>query len=250
MTRLANGPSACRRFGTRPAMILAGLLLAAWPIPSAAQPAPAAAEDPAPASDEIVVTAPNDLFAVPVSKLLKAVAAFDKDRARLAPQGLLWFELSPRDPARWDGLAATLTDGATTIPVALDRNGRFQLPALPPGDWMLRANRRGSSLAFRALVRTPGFDGDRRRLGDIRLHCRVNWAVQSDRYSFVQRAGFGMIGGCDSTRIAFFFRERRSIAAAALRGKALPIGKDGHSFYAPIGMKALGNDEIIELSFP
>lgn len=227
--------------------IIAWLLLAALPIPAGAQPAPV--EDQAPASDEIVVTAPNDLFAVPVSKLLKAVNAFGKDHARLAPQGLLWFELSPRDPAKWDGLAATLTNGATTIPVALDRNGRFQLPPLPAGDWTLRANRRGSSLAFRALVRTPGFDDDRRRLGDMRLHCRVNWAVQSDRFSFVQRAGFGMIGGCDTSRIAFFFRERRSIAAAALRGKPLPIGKEGHSFYAPIGMKALGNDEIIGLTF-
>lgn len=200
-----------------------------------------------PASDEIVVTAPGDLFAVPVTRLLKAVAAFDKDHARLAPQGILWFELSPRDPSKWDGLAATLTDGTNIIPVALDPNGRFRLPPLPSGDWTLRANRKGASLAFRALVRTPGFDGDMRRLGDMRLHCRVNWAVQSDRYSFVQRAGFGIIGGCDSTRIAFFFRERRTIAGAALHDKALPIGKDGHSFYAPIGVKALGNDERIAL---
>ena len=208
---------------------------------------PAPAQDTAPGSDEIVVTAPTEQFAVPVKKLLKAVDAFEKDRVRLAPQGILWFELSPRAPSKWDGLAATLTSGTSTIPVPLDPNGRFRLPPLPPGDWILRANRKGSSLAFRALVRTPGFDGDKRRLGDMRLHCRVNWAVQSDRYSFVQRAGFGMIGGCDTTRIAFFFRERRTIAGASLRDKALPIGKEGHSFYAPIGDKALGNDEIITL---
>ncbi|WP_174273775.1 carboxypeptidase-like regulatory domain-containing protein [Sphingomonas bacterium] len=215
---------------------------------SLATAAPAVQEEQA-ASDEIVVTAPGEPFAVPVAKLLKAVAAFDKDHARLAPQGILWFELSPRDPAKWEGLTAALTDGTATIPVVLDSNGRFRLPPLPPGDWTLRANRRGSSLAFRALVRTPGFDGDQRRLGDMRLHCRVNWAVQSDRYSFVQRAGFGMIGGCDTTHIAFFFRERRTIAAASLRGRSLPIGEGGHSFFAPVGMKKVGNDEIITLAF-
>jgi hypothetical protein len=207
----------------------------------------ALAQDATPGSDEIVVTAPTEQFAVPVKKLLKAVEAYDRDRARLAPQGILWFELSPRDPSKWDGLAATLSDGTTTMPVPLDPSGRFRLPSLPPGDWTLHANRKGSSLAFRALVRTPGFDGDKRRLGDMRLHCRVNWAVQSDRYSIFQRAGFNMIGGCDTTRIAFFFRERHTLAGASMRGKALPIGKEGHSFYAPIGYKALGNDEIIAL---
>ncbi len=210
---------------------------------------PALAQDATPGADEIVVTAPTEQFAVPVKKLFKAVEAFDKDRARLAPQGILWFELSPRDPGKWEGLAATLSNGTTTIPVPLDPNGRFRLPPLPPGDWTLHANRKGSSLAFRALVRTPGFDGDQRRLGDMRLHCRVNWAVQSDRYSIFQRAGFGMIGGCDTTRIAFFFRERRTIAGASLQGKALPIGNEGHSFYAPVGTKMLGNDEIIHLTF-
>lgn len=220
-----------------------------WSAALALSGAAIAQESAEPASDEIVVTAPGDLFAVPVTRLLKAVAAFDKDHARLAPQGILWFELSPRDPTKWEGLAATLTNGTTTIPVPLDPNGRFRLPALPPGDWTLRANRKGSSVAFRALVRTPGYDADKRRLGDMRLHCRVNWAVQSDRFSFVQRAGFGMIGGCDTTRIAFFFRERRTIAGASLQGKALPIGKEGHSVFAPIGVKALGNDEIIHLAF-
>lgn len=210
-----------------------------------------AAPEAATAGDEIVVTAPFEPFAIPAAKLRRAQAAFAKDRARLAPEGVLLFELRPKGetPAAAEPLAVWLADGATRVPVAIDPLGRFRLPAIPAGDWTLRANRRGSALGLRALVLTPGFEGERRWIGDLRLHCRVNWAVQSDRYSFIQRSGFAMVGGCDSRRIAFFFGEARLLAGASLRGRALPLGKGDRSFYAPIGDRQVGDGELVSLTF-
>jgi hypothetical protein len=101
---------------------------------------------------------------------------FERERA-LAPAATLRFRLLPRLPkARMEGITLRVAGDSLSLPITLDSDLSFVLPhseAALRQDAAVVANRRSDSMTWRAWVQTPGLAPGTRRLGDLRLECRV-----------------------------------------------------------------------------
>jgi len=209
------------------------------------------ADPPAP-SDEIIVTGTR-ASTLDLPRLLKAQKAFLDGRAAFAPTASLFFRLRAAPDVELNGMTLTLRNGDAEIAVPIDSEQRFSLPELPAGRCELVHNRGAARIAVRALVLSAGASEDERPLGDLRLQCRAGWELAKGDYPFIARAGFGAVGGCSRTRIAFFFRTPQSIATATLsagdRIEELPLRPDRSAFRAPLGTRDWPNDAVIRVSY-
>lgn len=119
----------------------------------------------------------SDADEIPYRRFYKGMEVFEANRA-LAPKAELRFRLYPRAKnASFDGLVLTLLDGKTEIPIALDEHQRFSLPKdarLAESRAVVTTNRKAGTYAWRVDIRTPGLPPDTRRLGDLRLECKVD----------------------------------------------------------------------------
>ncbi|HZY18745.1 MAG TPA: hypothetical protein VFE82_09695 [Ramlibacter sp.] len=109
-------------------------------------------------------------------RMVRGLDLFERER-HLAPAGELRFRLLPR---RRDtdlrGLALHVLGARTEIPLAIAPDQTFALPRDQQA-WrenaLVTPDRRARTLTWRAEVRTPGLPPGTRRLGDLRLECRV-----------------------------------------------------------------------------
>ena len=109
-------------------------------------------------------------------KMLKGMERFERDKA-LAPAATLRFRLLPRLPgARMDGITLHVAGDNISLPLALAPDNSFVLPRNAQAqreDAAVVANRKSDSMTWRAWVHSPGLAPGSRRLGDLRLECRV-----------------------------------------------------------------------------
>jgi hypothetical protein len=109
-------------------------------------------------------------------KMLRGMDRYEQARA-LAPQSSLRFQLLPRLPGvKLDGVALKVVGDSIALPVPLAPDHSFTLERNAQAwreDAALLANRRTSSMTWRALVRSAGVPEGMRRLGDLRLECLV-----------------------------------------------------------------------------
>lgn len=131
-------------------------------------------------ADAVTVSALRDPVVKSYRKMAKGAAVFEELHA-MAPSAALRFRLWPRKadtPMERISLALVADSFERPIPVAADRT--FALPADPRGlqeNASVRPNRKSGTLTWRAEIRTPGLPADTRRLGDLRLECRVGMAA-------------------------------------------------------------------------
>ena len=113
-----------------------------------------------------------------LAQLVKAEALFEKYRA-LAPAATLTFKVYARTQAETtQRLELGLMTPAGRQPVALDAQDRFVIdPAWRqlPGRTELRSRLADGRVTWRPDIRTPGMLEGERRLGDLRLQCRVGF---------------------------------------------------------------------------
>lgn len=132
---------------------------------------------PAPAPQVVTVAAARDVDEVSYRKIYRGMEVFERNHG-LAPAAALRFRLYPRaKDASFDGLVVTLVGAHTETPVALDANQTFTLPMdaqLAAQDAVVMTNRKAGTYAWRVDIRTPGLPPDTRRLGDLRLECKVD----------------------------------------------------------------------------
>lgn len=226
------------------------MLLAATTVAMAQTSAQAQQEPPVAAADEIVVTGSRE-GTLDLKRLLDASSAFKANRAAFAPESVLKFQLRPASGLPANGMKLILRgDDDRSLEVAIDHDGRFALPNLPPGRWELVHNVGKQPVSVRPLVLSPGSTEFDRPLGDLRLQCRVSWEIRKKGYSFISRAGFGALGGCSSTRFAFVTTTPRPITAArAVTGGRvinLTIAATRTGYQAPLGDKDLPNSTRIQ----
>jgi len=111
-----------------------------------------------------------------LGQLFKAEALFDKHRV-LAPAAALKFKVYARTQAETtQALELGLMTPAGRQPVVLDAEDRFVIdPAwrLLPERTEIRSRLADGRVTWRPDVRTPGVPESERRLGDLRLQCRV-----------------------------------------------------------------------------
>jgi hypothetical protein len=109
-------------------------------------------------------------------KMIKGMDRFERDHA-LAPQATLRFRLLPRLPQTgMDGITLRVAGDQVSLPLALAADRSFVLPRNEQAlreDAAVVANRKSDTMTWRAWVRTPDVAPGARRLGDLRLECRV-----------------------------------------------------------------------------
>lgn len=202
--------------------------------------------------DDIVVTATGKPFRIEVADLHRGEVAFAKDHARYAPGSTLHFRLSPRGEGSLVGFQLSATDGHASVPVPLSAEGDIRLPDLPAGDWSLIGNRSGRAVRFWALILSPGSITTDRRLGDLRLQCRVVYAVFRSHIPFLVRGAFEMAGGCGGSHFGIYDSIGKPIEAARAddRGRTLPLklGVKGTTYQVPLADKSLSDEARIRIS--
>lgn len=190
--------------------LLAALLL---PAKTFAQEAPSDGS-----TDEIVVTAIKGQWSLEGKRIRAAQAAFFAGRDRYAPQASMLFQVTPRGGRSTEGLRLTLRNKDEAIDVPLDAKLRFELPPLRSDGWQLTANRTPAEMSARLWILSPGTDETDRRVGDLRLYCRVGSALQEKPFDFtlVERGMFAALGGCASTRMGVFTSASKPLSAASV----------------------------------
>jgi hypothetical protein len=117
--------------------------------------------------------------------MLKGIAIFEQYRS-MAPNALLRFKVYPRQlDVSMNGLAANIEGKNTRIPLQLSDDKTFVLPVdaqMRDDGAVVSFNRKAGSLTWRAEIRTPGLASNVRRLGDLRLECKV--AVAADLIAY------------------------------------------------------------------
>ena len=158
-------------------------------------------------------------------RMLAGMARFERDRA-LAPTATLRFRLLPRRPnTRMDDITLRVAGESLSLPVPIASDLSFTLPRNEQAireDAAVLANRRTDSLTWRAWVVTPGLPAGTRRLGDLRLECRVG--MDAGLISNISRA-FGWLNDmltstedvCDRADGNYLFFAERPIFGVTLR---------------------------------
>jgi hypothetical protein len=168
--RLGSGPA----LGPQADMGLAATLLSGALALAASAPSP----DAELGRVEVQGEAVGEREKKTLGQLFKAQALFEKHRA-LAPAAPLMFKVYARTQAETtQALELGLMLPGGRQPLALDAQGRFAIdPAWRELDERIevRSRLRDGRVTWRPDIRTPGVPDGERRLGDLRLQCRVGF---------------------------------------------------------------------------
>ena len=160
-------------------------------------------------------------------KMLRGMDLFEKQRA-LSPNGTLRFKLLPRkretdmDTVRIDVIGATVEFAVVVAPDHTFTLARNQQAF--DEDAQVVPNRKKQTLTWRADIRTPGLPPGARRLGDLRLECRVGMQAElvSTSGSLVSRVAgalFNTPAYCDRTvPLYLFFADRPLFSVTLIAG--------------------------------
>lgn len=254
---------------------LAALLLAATTC------LPALAASPAAEQATVTVRSTRDPVDKSYRKMIRGMERFERERA-LAPQASLRFQLLPRTPTvDMRGIRLRIAGDTVAVPVAVDEHNRFTLPRHEQAlreDAAVLANRKTTSLTWRALIETPGLPAGTRRLGDLRLECLVGKEAglvsnSSPLFGWISNAFSSADQVCNSPDGNYLFFAERPIFAVTLRAggrvETLPFsmlyagGEHtgemlkycdcqvllDRTYYAPIWDRSWPDDTLIEFEY-
>lgn len=109
-------------------------------------------------------------------KMIAGMQRFEREHA-LAPGATLRFQLLPRLPTvDMRGITMRVVGDHIAVPVPVAPDNTFVLPRNEQAlreDAAVIASRKTTSMTWRAQVLSPGVPAGMRRLGDLRLECRV-----------------------------------------------------------------------------
>ena len=214
-------------------------------------------------------------------RMVKGMERFERDRA-YAPAASLRFRLLPRLPnAKMDGIALRVAGDSMTLPVRLAPDNSFVLERSEQAlreDAAVVANRKSTSMTWRAWVQTPGLPEGTRRLGDLRLECRVGMdsgliSNTSPMFAWLTNALTDTEQTCSTDDGNYLFFAERPIFGVTLRhgarSQALPFkllyagGNEtaqslpycdcqvllDRSYYAPLWDKSWPDDTLVEFEY-
>jgi len=199
----------------------------------------------------------------PYRYMLSGLDAFDSQHALAPDAQQLRFRLHAKKKApkgAFDNLVVRLSGKETDIPVPLAEDHSFTLPRSAEAerdnaDVVL--NQKKSYYGWMPDVRSAGVPADMRRLGDIRLECRVLVAIAKNYIPFLMRATINTLmlttDWCSFKDFDMSMRSDRAIASATLVDGAhrleLKVGEDGKNYSVPLNDKTYSNDALIEFTF-
>lgn len=217
-------------------------------------------------------------------KIVRGMDLFEKHHA-MAPGATLRFKLLPRlADTKMDGITLKIVGDSMSlpVPVAADRSFALERNAtLLKEDASVMPNRKADSMTWRADIHSPGVPAGMRRLGDLRLECRVG--VEAGLISQgtpvigqVARLLTTLSDPCASANVNYFlFAERalfnvtlvhgarrESLPASRLYSGATkrPVSKSSlkyvdaqvlldHTYFAPLGDLSWPDDTLLEFEY-
>jgi hypothetical protein len=205
---------------------LAGFLIA---LLSLAGPALASAQQAQPAQSNppqtVTVTSTRDPVDKSYRKMISGMERFEREHA-LAPQAVLRFHLLPRTPGvDMRGITLRVLGDHIAVPVQVAEDNTFVLPRNEQAlreDAAVIANRKTTSMTWRAQVITPGLPPGTRRLGDLRLECLVGMEAglvsnSSPLFGWISNALTSPEQVCNSPQGNFLFFTERPVFSVTLR---------------------------------
>lgn len=184
-------------------------------------------------------------------KMLQGMQRFAHEQAALAPQAALRFRLLPRQPGRTlDGVRLRVAGDTRSMDVALAPDHSFTLvrdETLWREDAAVLANRRTLSMTWRAEVRSAGVPPGMRRLGDLRLECRVGMEAglvsnNAHLFAWLDEALRSPERVCTDPRGNYLFFAERPLFSVTLQHGARRATLPFHALYA-------GNPPASELPY-
>jgi hypothetical protein len=166
-------PSAPKMLLARVAMGACGLALCLWVVTDAQAQGTATA---ALRSITISAKANRDPVEKSYRKMLRGMDLFDKERAT-APNASLRFKLLPRKrETDMNNIDLEVIGTTVDFPVSVAPDHTFTLLRNPQAfeeNAQVVPDRKAQSMTWRTEIRSPGLPPGTRRLGDLRLECRV-----------------------------------------------------------------------------
>ncbi len=242
------------------------------------------AQQAAPASPSVTVSTVRHPVDKSYRKIVRGMDLFEKMHA-LAPDASLRFKLLPRlQDTQMDGIVLKVVGDSMSIPVpvAADRSFALERNAqMLKEDAAVIPNRKVDSMTWRADIHTPGLPPGTRRLGDLRLECRVG--VEAGLISqglpvIGQIAGAlnSLTDPCGSANVSYYFFTERPLFSVTLvhgaRRVILPVerlyggaSESGmskstlkyfdvqvlveRSYFAPLGDRSWPDDTLLEFEY-
>jgi hypothetical protein len=229
----------------------------------------------------VIVKSTRDPVDKSYRKMVKGMERFARDHA-LAPHAELRFRLLPRLPnADMTGITLRIAGDTTSQPLPVAADNSFALvrnEQLLREDAAVLANRRTASMTWRAAIVSPGVPEGKRRLGDLRLECKVGMDAglisnTSPMFAWLSDALTSTDAVCGQPDGNYVFFAERPIFSVTLRAGArtevLPFkmlyaggGKSAdelpfcdcqvlldRAYYAPIWDASWPDDALIEFDY-
>ena len=224
---------------------------------------PALAADSKPDSpEEIKVNALRDPEVRKYVAIVAGLDAFDRYHGMAPRVASLRFRVAPRDGTGMAALPSARLGGENgfDLPLTVDADGMFTVPrsaAALDANSELVLNQRRRAFRVKPVVRSPGLPDNVRRLGDLRLECRVEvaiikeeiplWVVLAANTLLRTRDWCGfMIEG----KSGFSFKHDKRLQAAVLvdGNRSALLETEGKRFRVPLGDTRWSDDALIELA--
>ncbi len=180
---------------------------------------------PDPAVATVNVTTTRDPVDKSYRKMIKGMERFEREHA-YAPAASLRFQLLPRTPdVKMEGITLRVAGDTVSAKVPVEADNSFVLPRnaqLLREDAAVLANRKTTSMTWRAAIVTPGLPPGTRRLGDMRLECRVGVEAglvsnSSPLFGWLSNALTSADDICTSPNGNYLFFAERPVFAVRLR---------------------------------
>lgn len=275
-------PHRLARAALRTACLAAGLAAGA----QAAAQAPAGKDQEVRTLPPVTISAKANRDPVEKSyrKMIRGMDLFEREKS-LAPNASLRFKLLPRRrETDMNTIAMEVIGSTVDFPVAIAPDHTFSLPRNDKAfaeDAQVIPNRKAQSMTWRTEIRTPGLPPGTRRLGDLRLECRVGMesGLVSRSGGVVDRiagAVFDTPAYCDKkVPLYLFFSERPLFSVtltAGARREILPLAmlyaaasddpkldRDlpdcdcevlvDRTFFLPLGDRSWPDDTLLEFDY-
>lgn len=150
------------------------------------------------------------------AKLLEGQHVFDRYHS-LAPGANLRYVMHPRvKDVNMENLQVRIAGETVSIPLVLDSALRFSVPentqALAENADVMY-NRKDGSIAWRPDIRSPGVPSGARRLGDLRLECKVDamGAHVGRSFGFIGLLKLSGDDPCENSRFVYHFYADRPV---------------------------------------
>ena len=184
---------------------------------------------PAPALSSVTIAAKANRDPVEKSyrKMIRGMDLFDAQR-NVSPNGTLRFRLLPRKPdTDMKNIEMEVIGSTVAFPVTLSPDSTFTLERNTKAfdeNAQVIPNRKSQTMTWRSDIRTPGLPPNTRRLGDLRLECRVGMesGLISNSSNIIGRLTQAVLDTpayCDrKAPLYLFFAERPLFSVALVSG--------------------------------